>query len=290
MLKATCDLCSQSKIKCNGAAPCGRCCRRRTKCTYQTAQRRGRRNHMHALKATTQDATVGVYTRRVVRITLSLFKYHRAPSPQGEQDWFTAQLNHILRHLADGNAVWRHLLMRFFLRHGIRFDSCVPTAAPVAWVNLPKLSAPSLPQHKLPYLGTILMGETKVHCSSEVTRWFGFHKDGSNFPFPNPAKAAGLPFGADLLCQISEDDSAVLQFVRDATPRPIAVRTARNSTLQCYFTCQVRRDWTSFDWFLAEDQRVDNLALKLPDLELGPWDNERQDASFQRLLEWAAPA
>ncbi|KAH9257254.1 hypothetical protein BASA81_004411 [Batrachochytrium salamandrivorans] len=286
-VKKTCQACVTSKVKCCGGTPCSRCIKRGDECSYQLEQKRGRRPNTDLVSAPIAKrvqqrlpvfdtaSPLPVYPRRLFRVLFSLFKFHSTRDNGGGYEWFAAKFR-VLAPLVANDAFESWLRTRFPL------SSHIPTFSLVNLASMPFLHSRS--HLNQTHLGTIQVCTiTSVcQCSPELGQYLGYDTTGSNFPYDSAICPTVLPFGGNVLAQIANTDSLVLQFVREAflcqggqlVDFPMTLRAIGGTTVRCLMSWKQVNNECWFDFYAPSSSTSITPFLSvipLPDLELGPW-------------------
>ncbi|KAH9249577.1 hypothetical protein BASA81_012750 [Batrachochytrium salamandrivorans] len=308
VLRKSCDACSKSKVKCNGDVPCLKCQVLGVACVFSPEQKRGRRAR-ESSPSTILLPVASKLQKRAFCIVLSLFKFHRNVR---DVDWFANQFAALalLNHGASSAAK-----LREFMDYHKLYPTLRSHTATISLVNLPKSLIPlrSLPlEGEQTFLGCIQATSAgKVNCSAEIMAWLGVNKNWTNLLLP---KDPVLPFGLDVFCAISDNNSQVVALARDllqqrnsATPQGATISLldrivtvkAKSAPVRCYMSVRftqappsaIESEWTiRFFFFIAHGLRQAGL-VELPDLELPSFsllleDNGKDDDWLDALLEW----
>lgn len=313
-LKRACQSCSMGKVRCDGGFPCSRCAKQGVDCIYILERKRGRptldKNAIpkEALPRPTVVPLlpqVTVFDRRLLRTVFSLFKFHRDDK---DVTWFGVQFAQLgallLPSIPD--------FSMFLQQHRIKHQPSTTTPTP-SLINLPRLPQQHTHDANLFHLGSICSdsgGQTA--CSADITQWLGYAANGSNLPFSNNNNNRVLPWGANVICSIASEDSEVLKYLRnvaltfqDAPKQPFSlyseislldmpmliqvVGNARVPQVKCFVSCHIKQNksngshTTRMDLYLDPNQQMP--LFPLPDLELGPWLDDR---NVSKLVEWAS--
>lgn len=314
--KKACQSCSVGKIKCDGNAPCSRCIKQGVDCIYILERKRGRRcgEKLGSGKEARPQATptvapllpqVNVFERRLLRTVFSLFKFHRDDK---DMTWFSAQFVQLGTLLLPSIPNFS----MFLQQHHINRHQPIMTTPTPSLINLPRFPQKHTHDINLFHLGSIYSDSGgQIACSADITQWLGYATNGNNLPFSCNSNNNVLPWGANVVCSIASEDSQVLKYLRnvalafqDAPKQPFSlyseislldmpmliqvVDNARVPQVKCFVSCRIKQNksngshTTRMDLYLDPNPQIPLFAL--PDLELGPWNDDRD---VSKLVEWS---